>query len=94
MTNLNSNKMAAVVAEAKAKVTGQAKWVRAIDRAVEMLESSPYWNYADGELLVLGSEGECYRANGSCQCAAYRQGMAHCKHRVAAKLLKIYTGRA
>ena len=89
MLSLNQARFEKVVAEAKAKCEGLARCERAIDRAVEQVESNPYINYENGELLVLGTTGETYRANGTCGCHAYASGQL-CWQRMLAKLLKRY----
>src|SRR5215207_6347210 len=89
MLNPNQTRFEKVIAEAKAKCAGNARCLRAIDRAVEQIETNPYMTYENGELLVLGTTGETYRANGVCQCRAYASGQL-CWHRTLAKLLKRY----
>lgn len=94
MLNLDFNLFAEIVKQARADVANQpdaAKWNRAIDRAVELAESNP-WIERDGNhgIIIAGSEGESYRANGQCGCKGYTSGHTHCKHRVLAKLVKRY----
>jgi len=89
MLNLSQARFEAVVTEAKAKCEGLARCERAIDKAVARIETNPYMDYRDGELLVLGTTGETYRANGVCQCKAYAASQL-CWHRTLAKLLKRY----
>lgn len=91
MLALNPQIFSKVITQARADVKGQpdaAKWDAAITRAVALLESNPWIERTDDGLLIAGSEGRTYKANGSCQCAAYLAGMTHCKHRVLAKLVK------
>jgi hypothetical protein len=88
-TTLNQNLFEVIVADAKAKAVDHPRWVRAIERAAEFLTSSPYWNYSQGELLVLSDSGTIYRANGVCGCRAFELRQA-CWHRAGAKLLKRY----
>lgn len=90
MLNLNQTIFTKVVTQARADVAGQPKWEAAITRAVALLETNPWIERTDDGLLIAGSEGRTYKANGSCQCAAYLAGMTHCKHRVLAKLVRRY----
>lgn len=80
----------AVVNAAKAKAAGQAAWVRAIERAAEQIHDNPYIA-EDGDALLIQSatSNEIYRANGVCQCKAYKRDMP-CWHRAAAQLVKRY----
>jgi hypothetical protein len=87
---INQVQFAAVVETAKAKAAGNAKWIRAIDRAAEGILS--------GELIVttlkhgalVTSENGSYVANGSCGCRAAQHGHKECRHRAAARLMAIY----
>lgn len=90
MLNINPDLFATVVETAKHNTGGDARWINAIDRAVEMLDGNPYADYIDGELIVM-SDTSCniYTANGSCQCIAYEPHRP-CKHRAAAKLMHRY----
>lgn len=85
----NEIKLNQVIEAAKSKTTDPT-WLRAIERAAEQLRTNPYISEQDGGLLILGTTGEIYHANGSCQCKAYRKGMNYCWHRVAAKLVRRY----
>ena len=87
MLNLNQERFNAVVTEARTKAADSPRCLRAIDKAVDQVETNPYLTYTDGELLALGTTGEVYRANGGCQCHAYAQRQ-FCWHRILAKLMK------
>ena len=93
MIRIETSKMAMVVAEAKQMAAGNASWVRAIDKAAGMLGELPHWHYDNDELLVLSASGEIYKANGTCQCKAFANGMA-CWHRAGARLMKRYEEQA
>jgi hypothetical protein len=91
---LDSSKFAAVVESAKVRAAGDASWVRAIDRAAEAI--------AAGEMLVttlthgavITTDRGTYRANGACQCEAFKYGHTACKHRAAARIIEIYESLA
>lgn len=93
MLNLDPTLFAEIVKQARADVAHQvdaAKWNAAIDRAVELAETNPWIERTGAGLLIAGTSGASYHANGSCSCAAYVNGLTHCKHRVLAKLVKRY----
>jgi hypothetical protein len=89
MLNLNSDKLAAVIQTAFNKATGSRRWETAIVKAKQQLESNPYIHLDGDALLILSPSNEIYRANGACQCRAYRQGQP-CWHRAAARLVARY----
>ena len=89
MITVNASKFEKVVEAARKSASADARWLRAIEKAIEQIESNPYMDYSNGALLVLGNSGQIYTANGACQCKAYEAGTA-CWHRAAAKLLKNY----
>jgi hypothetical protein len=70
-----------------------ARWINAINKAADLVETQGEFitrNEADKSVLVWNQESnKIYEANGVCQCAAYKSGMA-CKHRALAKLLRKY----
>jgi len=89
--NLNSATFAAVVAQAKAKVTSMPRWERAITRASEALLSEELivTLLADGGLV--SSPRGCYRvSNNSCECEASRRGHRECRHVAAVRLVELY----
>jgi hypothetical protein len=79
----------AAVETAKARAAGNAKWIRAIDRAAAGLQS--------GELIVtllahdalVTSPNGSYRVNGSCHCAAAQNGHRERYHRAAVRLTEM-----
>lgn len=90
MLNLDCHILGQVVSKALADAADHPRWINAIQRAFEELDSNPY--IARGELhgLVIGSpSGNVYSANGVCQCQAYLNGHA-CWHRAAARLVRLH----
>lgn len=74
--------------------TDAKRWINAIKKAVSELQSNCYWNYADGELLMMSeTSNEIYTPNGKCGCKAFKQGFP-CKHRASARLLERYSEAA
>lgn len=91
--NLNRTLLAEVAAESIAKVNpaqpNGKRWIRAITKAVVMIEENPFIEWqADSKSLLIMSEtsGNIYSANGVCGCRAFEQGQP-CKHRAAARLV-------
>jgi len=82
-----------VVAEAKAKVAGNKRWIAAIEKAADALLNGK-WIVTELQhcYLVTTESGKTYRANGECQCEAFSRNQP-CKHRGAARLLTIYRER-
>lgn len=83
---INKIKKAAEIAKAR---TSDKRWVAAIDRAVEGVESGKWivTELAHG-IAVTTESGETYFANGVCGCKAFSNGQA-CKHRALARLIEI-----
>jgi hypothetical protein len=66
------------------------RWQSAIKKGINELQENCYWQYADGELLMMSAtSGTTYQSNGDCQCRAFEQGQP-CRHRAAARLLDRY----
>jgi hypothetical protein len=85
----NESRLNAAIETAKAKADGNRAILNAIEKAAAGLRGG--WivtELVDG-LLITSDSGETYHANGTCSCAAYRNGMV-CKHRVAYRLLTLY----
>jgi hypothetical protein len=89
MVEINDNRMQQVVQEAFDKVSGSRRWQTAIVKAKQQIEENPYLHFDGRTLLILSSSGEIYRANGTCECKAYRSGQP-CWHRAAARLIERY----
>jgi hypothetical protein len=88
MININSDKMNEVAQEAFDKTTN-LRWQTAIAKAKQQLESNPFMHFDGDALLILSDSNEIYRANGTCQCKAFRNNQP-CWHRAAARLVKRY----
>jgi hypothetical protein len=83
-----------VVETAKAKSTGNAAMLRAIDRATHEINRSRYWAY-DAQTNTLRiqstSSKKLYVVNDQHACEATANGHKACKHQVARRLLQRYT---
>ena len=89
MMNIDTNKLQQVAQAAFDKVYGQRRWEVAITKAKVQIEENHFMHFDGGALLILSPSNEIYRANGTCQCKAYRNGQP-CWHRAAARLIKRY----
>lgn len=79
-----------VIEQAKHDAGGDARWVRAFDRAAKMLDGNPYVEVqADGLLVMSDTSFNIYLANDACQCAAYIANTP-CKHRALHRLICRY----
>jgi hypothetical protein len=59
-----------------------------LNRAFGIAQSKHAWQWQGSDLLVRGSQGETYHANGVCQCRDYtHRHVTLCKHRTARFLL-------
>lgn len=83
----NTLQFANIIETAKAKAAGNAKWLRAIEKAARMLASGELCVtlFADDTALITSPNGS-YRVNGHCPCAART---AHCYHRAAKRLVEM-----
>lgn len=91
MLTLNATILTNVVTTAKRSAADSPRWLNAIDRAAVELETNPYIDAMDTHTLLIGSpSGNTYIGNSTCQCEAYRRGIA-CWHRAAARLYQRYT---
>lgn len=93
MLNVNQEKMNEVIRQAFDKVSGDRRWETAIVKAKQQIESNPFMHFDGRALLILSDSNEIYTANGTCQCAAYRNRKP-CWHRAAARLVKRYNETA
>ena len=90
MIEINETKLNQVVETALGKVKNNKRWTNAILRGEKLLLSdNPMMHYDGEKLLILSESNQVYTANGSCQCAAYKESNP-CKHRAAFGLLKRY----
>lgn len=95
---INTEVLSHVVAAAKAAVnasnrTDSARWISAIDRAVEELASNPYITFEDGKLIVLSNtSNQIYEVAADGTHAGCKAAEAHqpCRHRALRRLLDLY----
>jgi hypothetical protein len=89
MLNLNCTILADVVEQALVDAAAHPRWVSAIRRAFEEVDSNPYMerNPSGHGLIIGSSSGTAYSANGVCSCEAFQYGNA-CWHRAAARLVR------
>lgn len=98
--SINQELFARVVTEAKMSAFGKDSWVRAIDRAVAMLEHYPMAVWDGHSLLIMSpNSSNIYTVNGACMvhsfgqkkvpCPAFRH-KTPCWHRCLARLLRNY----
>lgn len=81
----NGTKFNQIVEAAKAKASGNARWVTAIERAAAGLRGG--WIVTEHiDHLMITTEGGTYRVNGHCDCEAAKHGDQICKHRAAKRL--------
>ncbi len=90
MLNLNSSTLQAVADQALIDASAHPRWVNAIRRAFEEVDSNPYLERQDGHLLIGSPSGALYAANGVCSCEAYTHGKKPCWHRAAARLVRLH----
>jgi len=87
--NLNATTLAAVVEKATHDAAAHQRWVNAIQRAADELDSNPWIERGELHGLVIGSpSGRLYSANGVCGCEAYTFGRP-CWHRAAARIVRL-----
>lgn len=83
---INTEKLERVASEARAKAAGNARWINAINKAVDGLLGT--WIVTElADCLLITTDNGTYHANGACQCKSYEFGKP-CSHRAAAKLVK------
>ncbi len=88
----NQDKFNAVVETALAKAANFPRWQKAIQRAIEEIESNPliHWVEEDKSLLICSPSNSIYSANGICQCKAFVEFNQPCWHRAAARIARLY----
>lgn len=91
MLNLDCNILSQVVSKALADAAAHPRWVNAIKRAFEEVDSNPWIERnPNGHGLIIGSpSGACYSANGECSCPAFAFGRA-CWHRACARIVRLH----
>jgi hypothetical protein len=92
--NLNQTKLETIIQAAFDAATSGGgrdakRWGIAIAKAKQQLESNPFLHFDGDALLILSDSNEIYRANGTCQCEAYRRRQP-CWHRAAARIIARY----
>ncbi len=92
--NLNQTKLEEIIQAAfdAATVSGgrdALRWQMAVARAKQELESNPFIHFDGDALLILSPSNEIYRANGTCQCKAFKNRQP-CWHRAAARIVERY----
>ncbi len=86
---LNNQIWQQTISEAKAKSAGNAALLRAIDRAVNEIERSTYWAFADGVLRIKSTTSrKLYVIDDAHTCEAQSKT---CKHHIARRLMLRYT---
>lgn len=87
LANIDRAKVASVVASARAKLADDRRWLNAINRAYQELETNQ-WLFT-GRVLVVASRTSTKRYHvtaSACQCQAAAKGQP-CWHRAAHRLL-------
>jgi hypothetical protein len=86
---LNQTIWKQTVSDAKTKSAGNAALLRAIDRAVNEIERSIYWAFADGVLKIKSTTSrKLYVVDDGHTCEAQSKT---CKHHIARRLMLRYT---
>jgi len=97
-TNINFDQLESIAAASIASLetsnrADAKRWSNAIRKAVTELTTNPYWQFADGELLIKSDKSDkIYTANGTCfdsdgePCKAFANNRP-CFHRSASRLL-------
>ena len=86
----NTLQFAAVIETAKAKASNSPRWLRAIDRAAQALQSGELIVTLLADVALVTSNNGSYHVNGHCECEASRRGHAECYHRAAVRLVELY----
>jgi hypothetical protein len=81
--------LTAAIETARKAANDNRALLNAIEKAAIGLRGAWVVTELASALVVTTESGETYFANGSCGCAAYRNGMV-CKHRVAYRIVAIY----
>lgn len=91
MLSLNYTLLQAVADQALLDAAAHPRWVAAIGRALVDLDANPWIERnPNGHGLIIGStSGNCYAANGTCNCTAYQHGLP-CYHRAMARLVRLH----
>ncbi|MCI0338816.1 MAG: hypothetical protein L0226_14670 [Acidobacteria bacterium] len=95
---INLIQLERTVAEAKAKAANHPAWVRAIERAAQVLRENPYIELLEnGDVLFLSATSNTlYQINGKCAaengqpCKGYTYNNGVCYHRAIKQLIVRY----
>jgi len=79
----------AAIETAKAKAAGNGRWIRAIERAGNALQSGELCVTLLAHDALVTSPCGSYRVNGHCECEAARRGHRECYHRAAVRLTEM-----
>jgi hypothetical protein len=79
----------AAIKTARKAANGNRALINAIDKAAAGLRGGWIVTELMSGLLITSDSGETYKANGTCGCKAYANGMV-CKHRVAYRIVALY----
>lgn len=90
MLTLDRSTLDRIIAKALLDAAAHPRWVVAIGRAAVELDQNPYIERGDHGLIIGSpSSGNCYAANGICQCQAFKFNQP-CWHRACARLVRLY----
>lgn len=93
-TNINFDQLETIAAASIAKLetsnrADAKRWINAIRKGCAELQENPFWNFADGELVMMSAtSGTTYTPNGVCQCISYTKHQQPCRHRASKRLLE------
>jgi hypothetical protein len=98
-TEVNKEILSEIAAESIAKINPEShngkRWINAITKATAEIETNPFMTYeveSHSLLMMSDMSNQIYKANGVCQCKAFKQGFP-CRHRAAARLVTLYIER-
>jgi hypothetical protein len=81
--------LANAIETAKAKAAGNAKWIRAIDRAALALTNNEIRVHLFGDFALVASKNGCYKITDHCECKAAQAGHRECYHRAAVRIVEM-----
>ena len=97
---INLIQLELTVETAKAKAANSPSWLRAIERAAQVLRENPYVEVLEnGDVLLLSATSNTlYQINGRCTaengqpCKGYTYNNGVCYHRCLKRLVDLYNG--
>lgn len=98
-TNTNFETLETIAADSIAKLETSnrpdaKRWINAIRKGCAELLENPFWNYANGEFVIMSTTSNTtYTPNGVCSCRAFTSGNP-CRHRSQKRLLDLYAQSA